>query len=115
MTRIFRYTVLPIMLFAFVWVIFGDLVNLHMKLIFKLDINANKTLYVKTFKKHKDDQNYHLEKALNNHNNNGFAEINTEISYFTNIENFDISELDCFVNPNISHSNFGLRAPPYSL
>jgi len=115
MTKLYRYTVLPIMIASFVWVIFGDLVNLHMKLIYKLDGNADKALYVKSYNKHKDNQNYSLVKALKNHNSNGFIESLSINKAFISSIDIDYNEIIIPLNPIISLTNIGLRAPPYYL
>jgi hypothetical protein len=113
MTKLYRYTVLPIMIASFVWVVFGDLVNLHMKLIYKFDVNANKSLYVKSFNKHKDNENYSLVKALNN--SNGFIDDNSEFNTYLSATEFNYNELLAPLNPVTSHTNIGLRAPPIFL
>jgi len=116
MTKLYRYTVLPIMIASFVWVIFGDLVNLHMKLIYKFDVNANKSLYVKSFNKHKDNENYSLVKALKNNNSNGFIDDNnSEFNTYLTATEFKYNELIVSLNPITSHTNIGLRAPPIFL
>ena len=103
------------MIASFVWVIFGDLVNLHMKLIYKLDGNANKALYVKSYNKHKDSQNYSLVKALKNHNNNGFIESFSINNIHICSIDIDYNEAITPLNPIVSLTNIGLRAPPYYL
>ena len=112
MTRFYRYIILPTMITAFAWVIFGDLVNLHIKLIYKLDINANKSLYVKSFNKHKDNENYSFVKALKKNGSNGFIDNNSEINIFLPTTEFIYHEELTASYSVISHLNIALRAPP---
>ncbi len=103
------------MITAFVWVIFGDLVNLHMRLIYKLDINANKSLYVKSFTKHKDNHNYSLVKALKNHHNIGFIDYSLNNKFNINSNEFNYTDIQISLNTIRPHTNIGLRAPPIFL
>jgi len=103
------------MIASFIWVIFGDLVNLHMKLIYKFDVNANKSLYVKSFNKHKDNENYSFVKALKNSNSNGFIDDNSEFNICLTATDFNYNKLFISLNSVTSHTNIGLRAPPIFL
>jgi hypothetical protein len=100
------------MIASFVWVIFGDLVNLHMKLIYKLDINANKSLYVKSFNKHKDNENYSFVKTLKKNSSNGFIDNNSEINILLPTTEFVYHKELISLYSVISHLNIALRAPP---
>ena len=112
MTKIYKYTVLPIMIFTFVWVIFGDLVNLHMKLIYKLNTNTNEILYVKSFHKQKNDNNYSLYKIVDNHHNNGFFCDFTDLSFSIHEIDLANSQFCSITKPYIFLGCIGLRAPP---
>ena len=58
MNKTYRHTVLALMIASFMWVIIGDLVNMHMKIIYKKDLYSHNTFFIKTVKK--DKKEYHI-------------------------------------------------------
>jgi hypothetical protein len=53
MKRFYQKIIYAIMITSFTWVVIGDLVNMHMKLIYKKDLYNNSIVFVKTVKKEK--------------------------------------------------------------
>ena len=111
MRRVLNKILLSTMIIAFMWVIIGDLVNMHMKLIYKKDLTKHNTYYTKS---HKSDKKDYLfgSKILKKHNdfnnptNNNFN-FNIPISYL-NLHKTEIVNL----YSNKLHSSLLLRGPP---
>lgn len=55
MKSVLNKILLLTMIIAFMWVIVGDLVNMHVKLIYKTDLNKHNTYYTKANKSEKKD------------------------------------------------------------
>lgn len=110
MKGVLRKILLSTMIISFMWVIIGDLVNMHMKLIYKKDIYAHNTYYTKSHKS--DKKNYkvsskNLKKISLDFANSTNLFSNINISYtellFSEIENIKITNL---------HISLLLRGPP---
>jgi len=57
MRKFYQKIAYTVMITAFTWVVIGDLVNMHMKLIYKKDLYAHSVVFVKTVKKDKANKN----------------------------------------------------------
>ena len=111
MKRALNKILLSTMIIAFMWVIIGDLVNMHMKLIYKKDLTEHNTYYTKSHKSDKKD--YLLSgkdiKKLNDFANTQDNSFNfkTSVSYYTLLITKTVN-----FNSNNLFTSLLLRGPP---
>ncbi len=111
MRRVLNKILLSIMIIAFTWVIIGDLVNMHMKLIYKKDLNKHNTYYTKSHKSDKKDYLFgsKIQKKAKDFGNTANNTFNFNIS--VNYTNVFIAEI-LNLKTNKLHSSLLLRGPP---
>ncbi len=111
MKRVLNKILLSTMIIAFMWVIIGDLVNMHMKLIYKKDLNKHNTYYTKSHKSDKKDYLFASKtlKDTNDFGNTANNSFNFNIS--VNYTNLFFAEIVNF-NKNKLYSSLLLRGPP---
>ena len=111
MRRVLNKILLSTMIIAFMWVIIGDLVNMHMKLIYKKDLNKHNTYYTKSHKSDKKDYLFASKtlKKTNDFGNTANNSFNFKIS--VNYTNLYIAEI-VNLNTNKHYYSFSLRGPP---
>ena len=111
MKRVINKILLSTMIITFMWVIIGDLVNMHMKLIYKKDLNKHNTYYTKS---HKSDKKDYLISAKVVKDTKDFGNISNSIFNFNisvNFTNIYFVEIVNFKTNNF-HSSLFLRGPP---
>jgi len=83
MKNIFNKILFFTMIISFSWVIVGDLVNMHMKLIYKKDLTKHNIYYTKT---HKSDKKSYLT------NSKDYKKIGKNLNlFFYNYNSFNIN------------------------
>jgi len=111
MRRVLNKILLSTMIIAFMWVIIGDLVNMHMKLIYKKDLYNHNTYYTKSHKSDKKDYLFgsKILKKTNDFSNTANNSFNFNLS--VNYTNLFIAEIVNF-NTNKHYYSHSLRGPP---
>jgi hypothetical protein len=106
MKRFYQKIIYAIMITSFTWVVIGDLVNMHMKLIYKKDLYNNSIVFVKTVKKEKSYKKILIKNinvlSADTYNIKFFPKI---ICSFLIIKRFDNTTFNHFYL-------FSLRGPP---
>ena len=112
MRKIYQKAAYFIMITAFAWVVVGDLVNMHMKLIYHKDLSAHNNLFTKTVSK--DKSSYKLTAKDISSANQFLAFINpcglSEI--ILPISNIILSQKEFTTTNQTHHNRCNLRGPP---
>ncbi len=112
MKSAYKNIIFYLMITSFLWVIIGDLVNMHVKLIYKKDLYANNIVFVKNVKKDKD---YHFFKVKNNFQKLLFSINKVSLINTLNSSEYIFNETIISFSANRFYSLRKLRAPPYYL
>lgn len=102
------------MITAFAWVVIGDLVNMHMKIIYEKDLYAHNTLYTKTISKDKSSYKTYVKKINPINSVSEFVLSKSLIQCFLPVFEFRLS---VEIYSNIISTYFSinnLRGPPLS-
>jgi len=104
--------VLSVMIFSFLWVIIGDLVAMHAKLIYDVDIQ-DQSPFAKTQKSDKKVYQVQKNKASDDDNSSGIVFISTTQNLVFLIKSENIIRFFTDESTNVSVFNLYLgRAPP---
>ena len=100
------------MIIAFAWVVIGDLVNMHMKIIYEKDLSAHNTLYTKTISKDKSSYKTYVKKINPINSILGYVSSNSIIQCFLPVTEYRLSE-EIYSNIISSYTFIHkLRGPP---
>lgn len=100
------------MIAAFAWVVIGDLVNMHMKIIYEKDLSAHNTLFTKTISKDKSSHKAAFKTINSSHSVSYFINPNGVEKFFIPIFDIDFCERVFYNKVSLLNSTCHLRGPP---
>ena len=112
MRKVYQKLAYTIMIAAFTWLVIGDLVNMHMKIIYKKDLCAHNTLFTKTVSKDKSSFKIFAKKINPTNTTLGFISSNSSIQSFLPFTEYKLYE-DIYSNIISPYTlTTKLRGPP---
>lgn len=109
---IYQKLAYTIMITAFAWVVMGDLVNMHIKLIYEKDLCAHSTLFTKTVSKDKSSHKASFKTINPYHTISCLLNSDGTIESVLPVLNIIFNKQIFFNTISLHNSTHPLRGPP---